>query len=64
MIGRINIVTKLISSKADLNLQDDDGYMPLDWAAQNMRSDIVLESIKEGADLGVESIDGWTLLFI
>jgi ankyrin repeat protein len=60
--GRIEIVTKLIAQKANLDLQGRDGATALWLAAENNQLDVVKALLKANADPNIQDHTGWSAL--
>ena len=56
--GHLEIVRLLLDHGADINLQDDQGFTPLSWAAYNGQEEVCLLLLERGADGRIEDRDG------
>ena len=61
--GLAKIVRLLLSSGADVNVKDRDGWTALHWAAQNGHSAVVQLLLEKGADINAKDQDGRTALY-
>ncbi len=53
-------IERLLAAGADINLQDEDGWTALHWAALNRYSNIVTHLLAAGADIDLRNSDGLT----
>ena len=53
-------IERLLAAGADINLQDEDGWTALHWAALNRYSNIVTHLLAAGADTDLRNSDGLT----
>ena len=62
MLGRTDMVKKLVENKAEVNLQDKDGWSALMDAAMLGHTDTVKVLVENKADLNLQDKDGWSAL--
>ncbi len=60
--GELQVVERLLSSGAQVNEQDDQGWTPLNWAASNGNVEIVTLLLEHGADVTMTDRDNRTSL--
>ena len=61
--SNIEVLKKLISSVADINHKDKDGWSLLHWATENEHIEVLEYVLSLGLDVNVVDNNGWTPLF-
>eukprot|EP00471_Norrisiella_sphaerica_P000875 CAMPEP_0184490398 /NCGR_PEP_ID=MMETSP0113_2-20130426/17807_1 /TAXON_ID=91329 /ORGANISM="Norrisiella sphaerica, Strain BC52" /LENGTH=360 /DNA_ID=CAMNT_0026874267 /DNA_START=89 /DNA_END=1171 /DNA_ORIENTATION=- len=56
--GHEDLAKLLVEKKANVNLQDDDGYTPLHYAIVCERTPLIRLLVQSGADVNIENEDG------
>jgi ankyrin repeat protein len=60
--GSVSEVRRLVARGADVNVQNDDGWRPLHWAARGGHVEVVAALVELGADVHVQDDGGLTPL--